>query len=78
MKALALRGLSTLGNAELSLEEDDSTSPAVEHPPRIKFKRPEKTASYIKNVSTAFIVATITIYRSTLNIIMHLLCHCRS
>jgi large subunit ribosomal protein L19 len=49
MKALALRGLSTLGNAELSLEEDDSTSHAIEHPPRIKFKRPDKTARHIMN-----------------------------
>ncbi|KAK3147109.1 hypothetical protein QOZ80_3BG0278150 [Eleusine coracana subsp. coracana] len=48
--ALTLRGLSTVGNAEVALEEDDSTSPAVEHPPRIKFKRPDKTARHIMNI----------------------------
>jgi hypothetical protein len=60
-KALALRGLSTLGNAEVALEEEDSTSPAVEHPPRIKFKRPDKTARHIMNVNAMFIVGTITV-----------------
>jgi hypothetical protein len=60
-KALALKGMSTLGNAEVALEEDDSTSPAVEHPTRIKFKRPDKTARHIMNVSAMFIVGTITV-----------------
>ncbi|TVU11008.1 hypothetical protein EJB05_44572 [Eragrostis curvula] len=50
VEALSLRGLSTAGNAEVALEEDDSTSPAVEHPPRIKFKRPDKTARHIMNI----------------------------
>jgi large subunit ribosomal protein L19 len=56
MKALALRGLSTVGNAEIALEDDDSIAPAIDHPPPIKFKRPDKTARHIMNVST-----TITI-----------------
>ncbi|TVU22896.1 hypothetical protein EJB05_32617 [Eragrostis curvula] len=47
VKALSLRGLST---AEVALQEDDSTSPAVDHPPRIKFKRPDKTARHIMNI----------------------------
>ena len=47
----ATRGLSTVGNAaEVASDSDDSTSPAVEHPPRIKFKRPDKTARHIMNV----------------------------
>ncbi|KAL6600319.1 hypothetical protein ACP70R_045119 [Stipagrostis hirtigluma subsp. patula] len=50
VNALATRGLSTVGNAEVALEEDDSSSPAVEHPPRIKFKRPDKTARHIMNI----------------------------
>ena len=48
---VATRGLSTAGNAaEVASDSDDSTSPAVEHPPRIKFKRPDKTARHIMNV----------------------------
>ena len=48
---VATRGLSTVGNAaEVASDSDDSTSPAVEHPPRIKFKRPDKTARHIMNV----------------------------
>lgn len=43
-----------MGNAEVALEDDDSISPAVKHPPRIKFKWPDKTARYIMNVSTIF------------------------
>ncbi|TVU18915.1 hypothetical protein EJB05_35034 [Eragrostis curvula] len=50
LKALSLRGLSTAGNAELAVEEDDPTSAAVEHPPRIKFKRPDKTARHVMNI----------------------------
>lgn len=50
VKALAMRGLSTVGNAEVSLEAESSSSPAVEHPPRIKFKRPDKTARHIMNI----------------------------
>uniref|UniRef100_A0A0A9DP34 50S ribosomal protein L19 n=1 Tax=Arundo donax TaxID=35708 RepID=A0A0A9DP34_ARUDO len=50
VKALAMRGLSTVGNAEVALEGDDSSSPAVEHPPRVKFKRPDKTARHIMNI----------------------------
>jgi large subunit ribosomal protein L19 len=48
---VAMRGLSTVGSAaEVASDSDDSTSPAVEHPPRIKFKRPDKTARHIMNV----------------------------
>ena len=47
----ATRGLSTVGNAaEVASDSDDSTSPVVEHHPRIKFKRPDKTARHIMNV----------------------------
>ncbi|CAN6241899.1 unnamed protein product [Urochloa humidicola] len=49
-KALAMRGFSTVGNAEVASSEDDSSSPALEHPPRIKFKRPDKTARHIMNI----------------------------
>ncbi|KAM3293652.1 hypothetical protein ACQJBY_036914 [Aegilops geniculata] len=44
------RGLSTVGTAEVASDDDDSSSPAVEHPPRIKFKRPDKTARHIMNI----------------------------
>ncbi|EES14403.1 hypothetical protein BDA96_07G013400 [Sorghum bicolor] len=48
---VATRGLSTVGNAaEVASDSDDSTSLAVEHPPRIKFKRPDKTARHIMNI----------------------------
>jgi len=48
---VAMRGLSTVGSAaEVASDSDDSTSPAVEHPPRIKFKRPDKTARHIMNI----------------------------
>ncbi|CAN6270336.1 unnamed protein product [Urochloa humidicola] len=50
VKALAMRGFSTVGNAEVASSEDDSSSPALEHPPRIKFKRPDKTARHIMNI----------------------------
>ncbi|KAF8772899.1 hypothetical protein HU200_005295 [Digitaria exilis] len=46
----AMRGFSTVGSAEVASDEDDSTSPAVEHPPRIKFKRLDKTARHIMNI----------------------------
>ncbi|CAL5065274.1 unnamed protein product [Urochloa decumbens] len=49
-KALVLRGFSTVGSAEVASDEDDSSSPAVEHPPRIKFKRLDKTARHIMNI----------------------------
>ncbi|CAN6223898.1 unnamed protein product [Urochloa humidicola] len=49
-KALTVRGFSTVGSAEVASEEDDSSSPAVEHPPRIKFKRLDKTARHIMNI----------------------------
>ncbi|KAM3311699.1 hypothetical protein ACQJBY_031989 [Aegilops geniculata] len=45
-----MRGLSTVGSAEVASDNDDSSSPAVEHPPRIKFKRPDKTARHIMNI----------------------------
>lgn len=48
---MPMRGLSTVGSAEVSVEEESSDSPGVEHPPRIKFKRPDKTARHIMNVS---------------------------
>ncbi|OEL34894.1 hypothetical protein BAE44_0004087 [Dichanthelium oligosanthes] len=44
------RRFSTVGNAEVVSDEDDSTSPAVEHPPGIKFKRLDKTAKHIMNI----------------------------
>ncbi|KAJ1294361.1 hypothetical protein BS78_01G140500 [Paspalum vaginatum] len=49
-KILVMRGLSTVGNAEVASVEDDSSSPAFEHPLRIKFKRPDKTARHIMNI----------------------------
>ncbi|KAJ1287604.1 hypothetical protein BS78_02G022700 [Paspalum vaginatum] len=49
-KVLMTRGLSTVGNAEVASDEDDSSSSAVEHPLRIKFKRPDKTARHIMNI----------------------------
>ncbi|KAM3293651.1 hypothetical protein ACQJBY_036914 [Aegilops geniculata] len=49
-KVLMARGLSTVGTAEVASDDDDSSSPAVEHPPRIKFKRPDKTARHIMNI----------------------------
>ncbi|CAL5080530.1 unnamed protein product [Urochloa decumbens] len=49
-KDLAMRGFSTVGSAEVASDEDDSSSPAVEHPPRIKFKRLDKTARHIMNI----------------------------
>lgn len=58
-RALTMRGLSTVGNAEVASSEDDSSSPAVEHPPRIKFKRPDKTARHIMNVSLVLLAGTI-------------------
>ncbi|KAG8070663.1 hypothetical protein GUJ93_ZPchr0006g42400 [Zizania palustris] len=47
---LSLRGLSTAANAEFSPDGESSSSPSVEHPPRIKFKRPDKTARHIMNI----------------------------
>lgn len=58
-RALMMRGLSTVGNAEVASSEDDSSSPAVEHPMRIKFKRPDKTARHIMNVSLVLLSGTI-------------------
>ncbi|KAK8459556.1 hypothetical protein SEVIR_2G156300v4 [Setaria viridis] len=49
-RALTMRGFSMVGNAEVASDEDDSSSPAVEHPPRIKFKRLDKTARHIMNI----------------------------
>ncbi|VAI03209.1 unnamed protein product [Triticum turgidum subsp. durum] len=49
-KVLMTRSLSTVGTVEVASDEDDSSSPAVEHPPRIKFKRPDKTARHIMNI----------------------------
>lgn len=45
-----MRGFSTVGAAEVSVEDEDSSSPMVEQPPRIKFKRPDKTARHIMNI----------------------------
>ncbi|XP_052141669.1 50S ribosomal protein L19, chloroplastic-like [Oryza glaberrima] len=50
VNTMPMRGLSTVGSAEVSVEEESSDSPAVEHPPRIKFKRPDKTARHIMNI----------------------------
>uniref|UniRef100_A0A0D9VLQ3 Ribosomal protein L19 n=1 Tax=Leersia perrieri TaxID=77586 RepID=A0A0D9VLQ3_9ORYZ len=50
LNTLSMRGLSTAGNAEVCVQEESSSSPAVEHPPRIKFKRPDKTARHIMNI----------------------------
>uniref|UniRef100_A0A0D9VDJ4 Ribosomal protein L19 n=1 Tax=Leersia perrieri TaxID=77586 RepID=A0A0D9VDJ4_9ORYZ len=50
VNTLSMRGLSTVGAAEVSVEEESSNAPAVEHPPRIKFKRPDKTARHIMNI----------------------------
>jgi large subunit ribosomal protein L19 len=66
----ATRGLSTVGNvAEVASDSDDSTSLAVEHPPRIKFKRPDKTARHIMNVrklSECYILAgTVLLHTSS-------------
>ncbi|KAL5211344.1 hypothetical protein ABZP36_022191 [Zizania latifolia] len=47
---LSLRGLSIAANAEFSPDGESSSSPSVEHPPRIKFKRPDKTARHIMNI----------------------------
>ncbi|XP_051230601.1 uncharacterized protein [Lolium perenne] len=49
-KVLSVRGFSTVGAAEVSAEDEDSSSPMVEHPPHIKFKRPDKTARHIMNI----------------------------
>lgn len=57
-KVLMARGLSTVGSAEVASDEDDSSSPAVEHPPRIKFKRPDKTARHIMNVNLVLLAGT--------------------
>lgn len=58
-RALTMRGLLTVGNAEVASSEDDSSSTAVEHPPRIKFKRPDKTARHIMNVSLVLLAQTV-------------------
>uniref|UniRef100_A0A0E0CHE7 Ribosomal protein L19 n=2 Tax=Oryza meridionalis TaxID=40149 RepID=A0A0E0CHE7_9ORYZ len=50
VNTMPMRGLSTVGSAEVSVEEESSDSPAVEHPLRIKFKRPDKTARHIMNI----------------------------
>uniref|UniRef100_A0A0E0K0H7 Ribosomal protein L19 n=1 Tax=Oryza punctata TaxID=4537 RepID=A0A0E0K0H7_ORYPU len=50
VNTMSMRGLSTVGIAEVSVEEESSNSLAVEHPPRIKFKRPDKTARHIMNI----------------------------
>jgi len=45
-----MRGFSTVGNAEVASDNEDSSSTAVAHPPRIKFKRLDKTARHIMNI----------------------------
>ncbi|KAG6523211.1 50S ribosomal protein L19-1, chloroplastic-like [Zingiber officinale] len=46
-----LRYMSTTGQPEISDTEESSIEfPVAEHPPRIKFKRPDKTAKYIMNI----------------------------
>ncbi|RLM85900.1 50S ribosomal protein L19, chloroplastic-like [Panicum miliaceum] len=49
-RALPMRGFSAVGNAEVASDDEDSSSPAVAHPPRIKFKRLDKTARHIMNI----------------------------
>jgi len=49
-RALPMRGFSTVGNAEVASDNEDSSSTAVAHPPRIKFKRLDKTARHIMNI----------------------------
>ena len=58
-RALPMRGFSTVGNAEVASDDEDSSSPAVAHPPRIKFKRFDKTAGHIMNVSLVLLGGTI-------------------
>ena len=57
-RALPMRGFSTVGNAEVASDDEDSSSPAVVHPPRIKFKRLDKTARHIMNVSLVLLAGT--------------------
>ena len=58
-RALLMRGFSKVGNAEVASDDEDSSSPAVAHPPRIKFKRLDKTARHIMNVSLVLLAGTI-------------------
>ncbi|XP_024316209.1 50S ribosomal protein L19, chloroplastic isoform X2 [Brachypodium distachyon] len=64
VKALAMRGFSTVGNTEVSLEDEISSSTAVEHPPRIKFKRPDKTARHIMNILNKEAVDKVRVERA--------------
>ena len=58
-RALPMRGFSTVGNAEVASDNEDSSSTAVAHPPRIKFKRLDKTGRHIMNVSLMLLAGTI-------------------
>jgi len=53
------RGFSTVGNAKVASNDEDSSSLAVAHPPRIKFKRLDTTARHIMNVSLVLLAGTI-------------------
>ncbi|XP_072953932.1 large ribosomal subunit protein bL19c-like [Typha angustifolia] len=44
------RSMTTIDHPEASLHQETSTSPAVDHPQRIKFKRLDKTAKHIMNI----------------------------
>ena len=46
-----MRGFLIVWTAELSVEDEESSSPMVQHLPYIKLKRPDKMASHIMNVS---------------------------
>ena len=54
-----MRGFSTVENAEVASEDEGFSSPAVVHRPRIKFKRLDKTARHIMNVSLVLLAGTI-------------------
>uniref|UniRef100_A0A6I9QKU6 50S ribosomal protein L19-2, chloroplastic n=2 Tax=Elaeis guineensis var. tenera TaxID=51953 RepID=A0A6I9QKU6_ELAGV len=44
------RSITTVGHPEASLGQDNTTSPDVDQPQRIKFKRLDKTAKHIMNI----------------------------
>ncbi|KAK1617896.1 hypothetical protein QYE76_023413 [Lolium multiflorum] len=43
-------GFSTVGTPKVSVHDEDSSSPMVQHPPHHKFKWPDKTARNIMNI----------------------------
>ena len=54
-----MRGFSTVENAEVASEDEGFSSLVVAHRPRIKFKRLDKTARHIMNVSLVLLAGTI-------------------